>query len=195
MDTSRALEVHPEHAHGRRILNTNLGASIALSFVLVTLAAVAFRSPHATLAAADDRQRPALEHTKSGFAGGGQAAAPEPSPASPWSEEDASSNRQARRTWAVERGWKSPVPDALQSASPIDLRPRRRSRLALASSPSWSGCTPRPFTLAREGETLRDICVRIYGNPEAEETLWKVNRDSLTSRSGPVGKGTLLRTP
>jgi hypothetical protein len=51
------------------------------------------------------------------------------------------------------------------------------------------------FTLSAEGETLRDVAVRVYGSTERTEALWRLNRDLVGERDAPLAAGTLLRTP
>jgi hypothetical protein len=51
------------------------------------------------------------------------------------------------------------------------------------------------FTLANEGETLRDVAIRIYGSEVEAEALWRLNRDLIGRKDVPLSAGTLLRTP
>jgi hypothetical protein len=51
------------------------------------------------------------------------------------------------------------------------------------------------FTEAYEGETLRDVASRVYGSPEEDEALWRLNRDLIGRRDDTLSAGTLLRTP
>jgi nucleoid-associated protein YgaU len=51
------------------------------------------------------------------------------------------------------------------------------------------------FTEAYEGETLRDVASRVYGSPEEDEALWRLNRDLIGRRDDALSAGTLLRTP
>ena len=51
------------------------------------------------------------------------------------------------------------------------------------------------FTQALEGETLRDVAIRVYGSSEEAESLWRLNRDLISRREGTLPPGTLLRTP
>jgi hypothetical protein len=51
------------------------------------------------------------------------------------------------------------------------------------------------FTVAFEGETLRDVALRVYGSADEGEALWRLNRDLVGRRDAVLGAGTLLRTP
>jgi hypothetical protein len=52
-----------------------------------------------------------------------------------------------------------------------------------------------PFTLAKEGETLRDVALRVYGSPDRVDHLWQLNRDLIGRDDVVLSSGTLLRTP
>jgi hypothetical protein len=54
---------------------------------------------------------------------------------------------------------------------------------------------PEGFTLALEGETLRDVAIRVYGSADEAEALWRLNRDLVGKPDASLGAGTLLRTP
>ena len=51
------------------------------------------------------------------------------------------------------------------------------------------------FTQALEGETLRDVAIRVYGSADEAESLWRLNRDLIRRKEGILPAGTLLRTP
>jgi hypothetical protein len=51
------------------------------------------------------------------------------------------------------------------------------------------------FTQALEGETLRDVALRVYGSADEAESLWRLNRDLVPRRDATLSAGTLLRTP
>lgn len=51
------------------------------------------------------------------------------------------------------------------------------------------------FTVARDGESLRDVARRVYGTRVDAATLWRANRDILDTADSPLRSGTLLRTP
>ena len=45
---------------------------------------------------------------------------------------------------------------------------------------------------AEEGETLRDVAIRVYGSPDATDTLWRLNRDLVGRRDAPLPSGTFI---
>jgi hypothetical protein len=51
------------------------------------------------------------------------------------------------------------------------------------------------FAIARPGETLPDVALRVYGSTDASEVIWRSNRDLLPHRDSPLRAGALLRTP
>ena len=51
------------------------------------------------------------------------------------------------------------------------------------------------FTTARDGESLDDVAVRVYGSADQVDALWRANRDLLLRRDSPLKAGDMLRTP
>ncbi len=51
------------------------------------------------------------------------------------------------------------------------------------------------FTTTRDGESLDDVAVRVYGSADKADTLWRANRDLLPHRDSPLSAGAVLRTP
>jgi hypothetical protein len=51
------------------------------------------------------------------------------------------------------------------------------------------------MTRTREGETLADVALRVYGSADRANLLWLANRDFLDRRDDPLRAGTPLRTP
>jgi hypothetical protein len=51
------------------------------------------------------------------------------------------------------------------------------------------------FTEVAAGESLADVAVRVYGTPDATNSLWRANRDVIDGRDASLQAGTLLRTP
>ena len=47
----------------------------------------------------------------------------------------------------------------------------------------------------KQGETLEDVSIRVYGSSDQVETLWRANRDLLPHRNSPLNAGAVLRTP
>jgi hypothetical protein len=52
-----------------------------------------------------------------------------------------------------------------------------------------------PFTAVRQGETLRDVAIRVYGSADDLDSLWRANRDVLPRKDSPLAAGSVLRTP
>jgi len=51
------------------------------------------------------------------------------------------------------------------------------------------------FTVAKAGETIEDVALRVYGTIDQSDAVWRANRDSLPRRDSPLSPGMLLRTP
>jgi nucleoid-associated protein YgaU len=51
------------------------------------------------------------------------------------------------------------------------------------------------FTRAQEGESLRDVALRVYGSSAFASTLWLANRDQLSEPDSTLPPRQLLRTP
>ena len=84
----------------------------------------------------------------------------------------------------------APSPPAVEPAS---LRePPRTTIPAATETPHEPRST---FTTTREGESLADVAVRVYGSAEKADTLWRANRDLLPHRDSPLSAGAVLRTP
>ena len=84
----------------------------------------------------------------------------------------------------------SPPQTATTSSKPSDsLRTTSRRSLASRRSPQSA------FTETVEGESLKDIALRVYGDPTSIRTLWLANRDIIPDQNSPLRGGTLLRTP
>jgi hypothetical protein len=82
----------------------------------------------------------------------------------------------------------------LPAASEIELGSRPRIHKA-ARRRSLSPVPRSAFTRVAAGESLSDVAVRVYGTPDAANTLWLVNRDLIDRRDAPLSVGMLLRTP
>jgi hypothetical protein len=93
---------------------------------------------------------------------------------------------------------REPLP-ALTPSEPLELRPTEKVVVPPAA-PREPRRGPAPpvqegFTQTLEGETLRDVAVRVYGSPDEADSLWRLNRDLIRRRQGALPPGTLLRTP
>jgi hypothetical protein len=51
------------------------------------------------------------------------------------------------------------------------------------------------FTTVRDGETLHDVSIRVYGSIDEADLLWRANRDLLPHRDSTLVSGAVLRTP
>lgn len=89
-------------------------------------------------------------------------------------------------------------PPAPRMADEADL-PAARDRptpVQTASRRFRANGSPRAaFTQVGAGESLKDVAVRVYGNPDATRHLWMANRDIINDQNAPLRDGTLLRTP
>jgi hypothetical protein len=94
-----------------------------------------------------------------------------------------------------------PTPTSEDRKSPgsaIGVVGLENSDLPRGQVPKLPGRSSRPrgdFTVVESGETLADVAERVYGSTRAAESLWKANRDQLTSLESPLQSGILLRTP
>jgi hypothetical protein len=82
-------------------------------------------------------------------------------------------------------------PPATVEPAPVREPPKTTIPVA-AESPHEP---PSAFTTTREGESLGDVAVRVYGSAEKADTLWRANRDLLPHRDSPLIAGAVLRTP
>jgi len=84
--------------------------------------------------------------------------------------------------------------DAANSADPV-RRPKEKPA-SRAASPSPASTGPRSaFTTVKDGETLEDVTIRIYGSSDQLDLLWRANRDLLPRKNSPLSAGAVLRTP
>lgn len=97
---------------------------------------------------------------------------PDPTPGVPWS------TLRAGRVTTAQRY--------------VDTSHRDRAR---TESPTLPRTPPTGAARSLEGETFRDVAVRIYGNARFAADLQNANRDQLTGIDQPLPPGTLLRTP
>ncbi len=64
-----------------------------------------------------------------------------------------------------------------------------------ASEPTAEFGPQQAFTAVRQGETLRDVAIRVYGSVDELDSLWRANRDVLPHKDSPLTAGAVLRTP
>jgi hypothetical protein len=188
-------------------MNGNVGASFALSFLLVGVVAVVLYPPAThppSPAGGAPIEVSALPES------GRNAPLPPLTPAVPWSDAPTSTEPGPVSS--------SPPPDpgGLLAAQDPENRagdPIRRPSLATRPdlptdipapmTPAISQVTRRsitsgprpPFTTSAAGETLADVARRVYGSPAAAQDLWLANRDHVERLDVPLPAGTLLRTP
>jgi hypothetical protein len=86
----------------------------------------------------------------------------------------------------------APAPAPRQRTEPP---PGRATPAAMSQAHPAPRASRSAFTRAEEGETLRDVAVRVYGTSDAETKLWLANRDLVDGRDARLSRGTLLRTP
>jgi nucleoid-associated protein YgaU len=115
---------------------------------------------------------------------------PSTSPAVPAPE--ASSPKGAEPASAVTP--EAPAPKA--AAATVVSEPAAEPQKTAPSPPPSAPPEPRgAFTTAKDGESLDDIAVRVYGSADQAESLWRANRDQLPRRNSPIKAGAVLRTP
>jgi hypothetical protein len=175
-------------------MDQHLGASITLSFALVVFFAIVFYQPDQPPTSAPVAA--AAEVVQLEPAGPDDDAMPPLTPAEPVLE-----TSEAGRTGLPS----SPAPPSGEDGVPPSRSSDRPSRPERASSSRLRRDKPgRPaidipkhdgFTMAIEGETLKDVALRVYGASDDDAMLWRLNRDLLGAREGPLSAGTLLRTP
>lgn len=86
------------------------------------------------------------------------------------------------------------APVATGSAAPAS-RPQEKPPGHAAGTAPASIAHRSAFTTVRDGETLEDVTMRIYGSSDQLDMLWRANRDLLPRRNSPLGAGAVLRTP
>jgi len=83
---------------------------------------------------------------------------------------------------------------ATRSADPVNRAKEKPASHAAGSAPA-STAHRSAFTTVKDGETLEDVTVRIYGSSDQLDLLWRANRDLLPRRDSPLSAGAVLRTP
>jgi nucleoid-associated protein YgaU len=155
-------------------MDQHLGASITLSFGLVLVFAIVLYPPE------PDRPSPAATVGAVVEPVGSRPAPTTPQPPVTLGEP------------LAER----PTPaDSVPAPCPAPLRAEPEDDRAEPKDEPSATPTHEAFTRADEGETLRDVAVRVYGSPDVVEDLWRLNRDLVGSRDDLLPAGTLLRTP
>jgi hypothetical protein len=64
-----------------------------------------------------------------------------------------------------------------------------------ASEPTPEFGPQQAFTAVRQGESLRDVAIRVYGSVDELDSLWRANRDVLPRKDSALTAGSVLRTP
>jgi hypothetical protein len=167
-------------------MDQHLGASITLSFGLVFVFAIVLYQPeHAPLS----RAGPEIAARKPEH--------PPPAPPAPLpalSPTEPLTVRPTQATFGSDAGEMRPIAAASRieraAARPPPSSARVGARRSAAVLPPTAG-----FTRVLEGETLRDVALRLYGSSEEAESLWRLNRDLIRRKEGTLPAGTLLRTP
>jgi hypothetical protein len=160
-------------------MNRHPGVSVALSFALVAFFAVILYQP----------EHIPLPHAGEEFAARESTPLPvlPPAPAPPLTPAEPLTVAPAPRPAIVPVAattW--PVPSADRGVEHADPE-RPRPAVGLPAQPG--------FTLAGEGETLRDVALRVYGSADHADALWRLNRDLVGQPDAILEAGALLRTP
>jgi hypothetical protein len=200
-------------------MDQHLGASITLSFALVVFFAIVLYQPEKPPVPPSPAEgAPGLPQepppSQTGPIPPVTPAEPLPeltsqaasAPSSPLVQEVEGFPERPIETIATHR----PEPETRVRTSPGGTRPRSKSQrkapgadsgpIATRVAPTTRReVTERPphatFTLANEGETLKDVAIRIYGSEVEAEALWRLNRDLIGRSDVSLSAGTLLRTP
>jgi hypothetical protein len=165
------------------------GASITLSFGLVFVFAIVLYQPDHPAQPGVLRAAPAAKHAT--------PPVPETAPLPPLTASEPLPLRPVRAASVAAPGEETPLAGA-EGPRPGAVAEHPESKRAITPRPRRSAKGPAPgdgFTQAAEGETLRDVALRIYGSAEEAEALWRLNRDLVLARDIPLAEGTLLRTP
>jgi hypothetical protein len=91
-----------------------------------------------------------------------------------------------------------PNPAAPGAAAPTRERPAADGDAAQPAAPGLEpshGNARSAFTTVKDGETLGDVSIRVYGSLDHAELLWRANRDLLPRRDSALRSGEVLRTP
>jgi hypothetical protein len=91
-----------------------------------------------------------------------------------------------------------PSPGESPSPRPVAQKPTETVKAAPAATPSAAAAPAGPrsaFTTVKEGESLEDVAIRVYGSADPVNSLWRANRDLLPQRTSPLQAGSILRTP
>lgn len=80
-------------------------------------------------------------------------------------------------------------PASSEGLSRVQTASQRKKAVPVPSQPRGA------FTEVFEGESMADVAVRVYGNPDATKSLWLANRDIVKAQDEILRGGTFLRTP
>jgi hypothetical protein len=92
----------------------------------------------------------------------------------------------------------APKPAAPRATAPTRERPAADGDAAQPAAPGLEpshGDARSAFTTVKDGETLGDVSIRVYGSLDQAELLWRANRDLLPQRDSALRSGAVLRTP
>ena len=95
---------------------------------------------------------------------------------------------------ATEGPGSAPSQGATRSADPVSSPKEKPASHAVGPSPASTGHRSA-FTTVKDGETLEDVTLRIYGSSDQLDLLWRANRDLLPRKDSPLSAGAVLRTP
>ena len=87
-----------------------------------------------------------------------------------------------------------PSQGATRSADPVSSPQEKPASHAAGPLPASTG-RRSAFTTVKDGETLEDVTLRIYGSSDQLDLLWRANRDLLPRENSPLSAGAVLRTP
>jgi hypothetical protein len=88
----------------------------------------------------------------------------------------------------------APIHQVTRSVGPVPLSKQKLSSQSPGSSASRTAPSSS-FTTVKDGETLEDVTIRIYGSSDPLDLLWRANRDILPHKNSQLSPGTVLRTP
>ena len=201
-------------------MNRHAGASFTLSVLIVAFFGVVLYQPE-TQSVPSPRKATAARKRSATEPPAHRPPPPPPTPGVPLAEAEAESAPSPpsplRPTSSSVTSHRLQPPRASVASAPglarISSRPKTPRKPALANStvsPTIRASEPlrtvsrrlpvpsKPrsaFTEAVDGESLKDVALRVYGDPNSVRTLWLANRDILNDQKSPLRAGTLLRTP
>lgn len=146
---------------------------------------------------------PATEASPKPARPAGSPAAAEPTPPAPASPGEPVREKGSSNVEPSPRP--APGPEPKLETKPETNSEAPRPAASPATPPESTGALEKPsgppsgpsspFTTVKQGESLEDVSVRVYGSTDQVQAIWRANRDLLPKRDSPLPAGSVLRTP